>query len=322
MKKLVVAWLFTLAAAAFVVAALRTRGHSVALTTRYNPTRVLGSRFPKALETGGTLQHIAEKPRRIASLTVTADEILTALVEPSRIAAVTHFADDPTVETSTARAPSGATRVRGADPEQVIALEPDVVFVAHYTLESGVRILNAAAIPVVRLKETRSFLDVADNVRLAAAAVGEEARGEAVLSTLAERLSQVKRRTTGLSPVRVLYYSAVGYTSGRGTLVDEKIRLAGGRNVAAEAGLVGFKNVGLDVLVGMDPDVIIVPRWTTDAESPVRDVANNPAWRDVAAVRTGHVFAMTAAALTSESPDGVIGVEEPARRLHPEAFSS
>jgi iron complex transport system substrate-binding protein len=122
--------------------------------------------------------------------------------------------------------------------------------------------------------------------------------------------------------VRVLYYSAVGYTAGSGTLVDEKIRLAGGRNVAAEAGLIGVKNVGLDVLVGMDPDVIVVPRWTADADGPVGDIMNDPAWRDVAAVRTGHVFAMTAAALTSESPDGVRGVEELARRLHPEAFSS
>ncbi len=67
----------------------------------------------------------------------------------------------------------------------------------------------------------------------------------------------------------MLYYSPVGYTAGTGTLVDEKIRLAGGRNVAEEVGIVGFKNVAVDLLAGLDPEIILVPRWSADWTRPL-----------------------------------------------------
>lgn len=322
MKGLVAPLLLLVGAAGFALAVARGARHPWGLApVHYGATRVEGQAFPKRI-TGAGAQIIPRAPRHIASLTVTADEVLMDLVEPERIRALTHFVDDPSVEPSATRAPRTAARIRGADPEGVIALEPDLVFVAHYTMESAVRILSAAAIPVIRLGEIHSFEDVAANVALTAAAVGEEARGASLVSRMRERLSEVQRRTHGLTPRRVLYYSAVGYTAGSRTLVDEKIRLAGGRNVAAEAGLVGFKEVALDVLIAMDPDVIVVPRWTSDATAPVRDVTENAAWRDVAAVRAGRVHAMAAGALTSEAPEGASGVEELARLLHPEAFPS
>jgi iron complex transport system substrate-binding protein len=315
--------LLALGAAAMGLAIQRGASRPGALVpARYGVTRRVGTGFPKALESGGTAQTIPHAPVRIASLTVTADEILTAIAAPERIAAVTYFADDPAIEVGAGRAPARAARVRGQDPEGVIALEPDLVFVAHYTLESAVRILGSASIPVVRFQETRSYEDVAANVRLAAWAIGEEVRGEEVVSAMRRRLASVASRTAGHPQPRVLYYSAVGYTAGTGTLVDEKIRLAGGRNVAGELGLVGFKSVAIDVLVGLDPDVIVIPRWSADAVAPVLDVTAAPAWRDAGAVRAGRVYAIAASGLTSESPDGATGVEELARLLHPEAFAS
>ena len=112
----------------------------------------------------------------------------------------------------------------------------------------------------------------------------------------------------------------MGYTSGTGTLVDEKIRLAGGRNATENAKIVGYTNVSLDILVGLDPEVIVVPRFSSDTDTPVREVMESVAFRDVSAVKHHRVFAMAASELTSESPDGALGVERLARLLHPEAF--
>lgn len=296
-------------------------GHARMRAFRDQETVIEGDRFPKVLRSGSVRTALEKPPVRIASLTVTGDEILTSLVAPSRIAAVTHFADDGAIATCAGRAPESAARVRGADPEEVIALSPDLVIVASYTLDSATRILRAAGTPVVRLREARTFDDVAANVHLIAAVTGDEALGARAITEMRARLAAIGQRVSGLRPPRVLYYSAVGYTAGSGTVVDEKIRLAGGRNLASEAGLSGFPNVSLDVLVAFDPEVILVPRWTPDAAAPVRDVTESPAWRDVAAVRTHRVYALPASALTSESPDGAMGVEAIARLLHPEAFS-
>lgn len=314
--------LLLLGCASLLVIAIARAGVGSAFSAGfgYRETIVWGNEFPKALVSGRTKTILEHSPQRIASLTVTADEILTALVAPSRIAALTRFADDPTVATCAGRASKTAARIRGADPEKLIAHEPDLVFVAHYTLDSATRIIRAAGIPVVRLRETRSFDDVAANVRTIAAATGEEARGSEAIAAMRSRLDQIRDRVSGRRAPRVLYYSAIGYTAGAATLVDTKIRLAGGRNVAADAGLSGFRSVSLDLLVALNPEVILVPRWTSDAQSPVRDVTDSPAFRDVIAVQTHRVHALAASSLTSESPDSVIGVEEVARLLHPEAF--
>ncbi len=304
-----------------VVAVAGRQKLASAVSLRYVGTHVEGRAFPKELVSGEVRRTIPRRPTRIASLTVTADEILTAIAEPARIAAVTHFADDPVIEASAGRAPKGAARIAGIDPERLVSLEPDLVFVAHYTLESAVHVLGSAAIPVVRLKETRSFADVDENVRLAAAATGEEARGEALLGRMHAALDSLTAAVRGLPRPRVLYYSQVGYTSGTGTLVDEKIRLAGGRNATENAGIVGFTNVSLDLLVGLDPEVILVPRFSADAVTPVRQVMESVVFRDVAAVKHHRVFALPASELTCESPDGASGVELVARLLHPEAFA-
>jgi iron complex transport system substrate-binding protein len=196
------------------------------------------------------------------------------------------------------------------------------VFVARYTQESALRILGSATIPVVRLRTVHAFEDVAANVRLVAAAVGEETRGEALLLEMAQRLRRVQTLVAGKPPPRVLYASTGGYTTGAHTLVDEKIRRAGGLNAAAMAGLAGDVTVSLDLLLSLDPDVIIVPQWSSDAEASVREITESPAWRTSRVVREGRVHALPAGVLTSESEDAVLGVEALARVLHPEAFSS
>ncbi len=252
---------------------------------------------------------------------MTTDEILACIADPGRIVAVTPFADDPAIELTAGRAPPGAARVRGVDPEMLIALEPDLVFVSNFTLESGVEILSAASIPVVRLRDTRSYDDVASNVLLVADALGYVGRGQALVAEMRAKLGALRAKTAALPAPRVLYYSAVDYTAGTGTLVDEKIRLAGGRNVAAEAGLVGFESVALDLLIALDPDVIVVPQWSAN-ENPTRTLTESAAWRDVSAVRNDRVYAVSAAALTSESPEGVAGVERLAHLFHPEVFRS
>lgn len=298
----------------------RSRG-TTALADVYGYTRVEGAAFPKELVDRHARQTLQRAPERIASLTVSGDEVLTALVDPARLVAVTHFADDPSISMCTDRVPKAAARIRGVDPERIIALEPDVVFVAHYTLDHAVRLLAGAGIPVARFRDVHSYSDVAANIRLAAGVVGAEAQGESLIGSMNERLDRVSRRVVGRNPPRVLYYSPVNYTAGRGTLIDEKIRRAGGANAAAEFGLVGFDNVTLDVLLALNPDVIIVPRWSTD-EAALRDVTSNPAWKEVAALRNGRVYTVAASALTSEAPDGVLGVEQLAHLFFPEAFAS
>jgi iron complex transport system substrate-binding protein len=313
--------LLALGAIVFVFGVLRSSALPD-LSYRYGPTTVSEGSFPRTLTSGNHRAVLPVPPRRIASLTVSADEILVRLAAPERIAAVSVFADDPAISTCAGLAPRSAARIRGLAPERIISLEPDLVFVAHYTLDTASRILESASIPVVRFREVRTFDDVAANVRATALAVGEDARGDAMIAEMRARLALLTARIRGRERPRVLYYSSGGYSAFGSTLIDEKITRAGGVNAGRELGLSGMKSIALDVLVGLDPDVIVVPRWSDDARTPVLELTQSPAWRTARAVTSGRVYALPARELTSESPDSVAGIESLARLLHPEAFSS
>jgi iron complex transport system substrate-binding protein len=311
-----------LGTAAIGGAAVYGSRHSLVAMNRRAPMEVDLGPFPKAIRSAGTTQVLAAPPHRIVSLTVATDEILTELVAPERLSAVSRFARDPVISTCANRVPIGTPEVIGLDPERLIALGPDVVFVAPYTQESALRILQGATIPVVRLRPVHAFEDVYANVRLVGAATGEERRADAMVEDAEARLRRVRARVAGRSTPRVLYLSGDDYTTGRGTLLDEKLRAAGGENAAATIGLVGDVSVSLDLLVALDPDVIVLARWTTDGETPLGALRSSPAWRDSRAVKNSNVHVVASSLLTAESQDAVLGVEALAAILHPEASAS
>jgi iron complex transport system substrate-binding protein len=305
----------------FVQALSTVRAGDLGLRRLGDPV-VQGREFPKVVvDPSGRRSVVSRAPRRVVSMMLGADEMLTAMVDPERIVGLSRFANNDVVSTCSDRVPPHAARIRGVDPEPILALEPDLVFAAGYTLDSGVRILDGAGVVVVRFASYRSFDDIAKNLRIMGQVLGREDRAEALVAQMERRLARITERVSTLPAPRVLYYSPVGYTSGGHTLVDEKIERAGGRNVIADAGMEGPKHLAVDLMVALDPDVIIVPRWTPD-DDPVRALAQDPAWRGTRAVRGDRVHALDAKWLTSVSQDGVRGVEQLARVLHPEAFSS
>src|SRR6476660_3841595 len=64
------------------------------------------------------------KPSRIVSTTLATDEILAALVDPSRIVAMSQFAADPQIST-VADVARKINVVADRDPERVVRLQPD-----------------------------------------------------------------------------------------------------------------------------------------------------------------------------------------------------
>lgn len=69
-------------------------------------------------------------------------------------------------------------------------------------------------------------------------------------SALAAYQQPVRRKTVAL-------YYANSYTSGRGTLVDEAVRLAGLDNLADKAGVSGSAPLSLEKLVLEKPDILV-----------------------------------------------------------------
>lgn len=256
--------------------------------------------------------------QRVVSVNITSDEILLALA-PERVVAVSVLADEPEVSNVTREAKGIAARVK-ADPERILDLRPDLVVIGGQSVDIAAQ-LERLGIRVIRIQGFESIEWIEGLVRTLGDAVGAGDRAERVIAAMRERLDAVRLRVGARVRPRVLTYSVGGGASGRRTTFDAVIEAAGGENLAATLGIVGWKRVSLEQIVNADPDVIVMSasqRWAVGF--PARFL-EHPALRHVRAVREGHVHLLPGRLMVTASHHIVETVEELARRLHPDAFA-
>jgi len=275
--------------------------------------------FPKAIRgPAGEERILARPPRRIASVYLGADELLAALVTPDRMVGVSAYVDDPSSSNCHDAYSPSVPRLR-ADPEPIIALAPDIVFVANITAADSLRLLIGAGLAVMRWSRFDSFADVLDEIKVMGAAVGEEARAAELAGGITGLLGDIERRIAGVRPVRVLYYDPPTYTMGRGTLIDEILTRAGGVNAVNDLGMVGPGEIGLETVFALEPDAIVMPNYADNA-SALRALGGDAIWRRVPAVRAGRVYEIPGSWIATVSHHAARGLSRVARVLHPEAF--
>jgi iron complex transport system substrate-binding protein len=263
---------------------------------------------------------LPQKPTRIVSVTLATDEILLALVGPSRLLGVTYLAVDERVSNMPQEAAAVPHQVR-ADPEQIISLQPDLVFVASYLRGEFIRLLQAAGLVLFQFQEYDSIAEVEQNIRLIGQVVGEEAKAEALVATMETRLQALTEqlRPIGTRP-RVLYWGSQGYTAGRMTSMHDLITYAGGENLAATYGLIGSANLSAEQVLAMNPQVIVSGSFDQDGQRGLPPVLMHPALQGTDAVQHGRVYTIPSRYLVTISQFIVDGVEVFARVLHGTAF--
>ena len=89
---------------------------------------------------------IQSKPSRIISQTLGSDEILLRLIDKSRIAALTRYADDPGISNIAEEAAEIPERVTMDNVEKTISLQPDLVILDTWVDANYIKQLRDAAL--------------------------------------------------------------------------------------------------------------------------------------------------------------------------------
>jgi iron complex transport system substrate-binding protein len=171
---------------------------------------------------------VAAAPKRIASLSLCADQYLLALADPGQIVALNRFSHDSRMSWGVVRA-RRFPGIRGS-AEEMLVLNPDLVFTAGFGTPAALAVLNSRGTKIIDLPWDDSLESIESTTRLVAKAIGHPERGEALISSMRHRLAVM-----GVAPGRgriAAYYQRRGYLTGRGTLIDEMMRRAGLVNLA------------------------------------------------------------------------------------------
>ena len=260
-------------------------------------------------------------PQRVVSMTLAGDEILLDLISTDRILGLTWLADDPRYSHSVETARQVRHKVN-ANAEQVIALRPDLVIVSAsaYTGVTARGLLRASGIPLCEIARQESFAGVQRNILTVGRAVGALPQAQRLVADMDRRLRAVQERVAGGRRPRTLYYFPGGFTPGHGTTLNEMIDRAGGLNVAAEAGIHGVKQLSREVLIQLNPAVILVGGETGGTESLRPMLLADASLATLDAIQQRRVYVVPGPSVSALSHHIVNGVERMAGILHPQAF--
>lgn len=206
---------------------------------------------------------------RIMSLKLCTDALLMDLAPVQRIASVSYLSRE---KAALAFWPVAARLpVNHNSPEEVLATHPDLVLTDTFTSPAMRAALAKSGARVVEVPAAQSFGQIRAVTRQVAQALGEEARGEALIAAMDAQLAALAQDRPARA-IRVAGWGGGGYIPGHGTLFDTLLAAAGGTNVADADG--GYYD--MESLIAARPDVLAYGDQYSDAPSLRGDQDDHP----------------------------------------------
>jgi iron complex transport system substrate-binding protein len=255
----------------------------------------------------------ATAPSRIASLNLSADEILVEILPPERLVSVTRWADDPESSNVAGRVPPTAYRFQKADIERLVAIHPDLVVVSEYTDADMLRLIERSGMRWHRLEGLGTPRGIREAILRLGRVVGAPAAARRLVDRYDAILLELAKRLRGARRPRVLYWSG-GMTAGADSAIGALIETAGGANVGSELGVEGVAPPGAERAFVADPDVVLVTSWPGARDA----VQEHPLLSGLRAVREGHIVVMPNRLLVALSQFTADACWDLASRLHPD----
>jgi iron complex transport system substrate-binding protein len=200
--------------------------------------------------------------------------------------------------------------------EAVVALEPDLVLAPNVTPVDTVARLRAANQTVYHFGEARSIEDVYAKTLLTGRLTGNCAGAAERTARMRGRIERVRDAVAGAPRPSVIYPLGGGVVAGNGTFLHELITTAGGRNLAAEAGIEGYRQISAEEIVARQPD------WLILNDGLPRSAIQLDAYNETPAVRDDQIVRVNPNDANQPAPRIALVVEQLARAFHPEAMTS
>ncbi len=259
---------------------------------------------------------VAQDPKRVVSIGGAATEIVYALGEEKRLAAV----DTTSLYPPETKALPNVGYIRALSAEGVLSLSPDMIL-----LEDGagppeaVKLIDAAGVEVVHVPAGHSVEALPEKIRTVAHALGRDSDGNAMASKVSTDLAALQKELeTVTAKQKVLFILSLKddrpLAAGEDTAADAMIRLAGAQNVLA--GTKGYKGLSWEAASALQPDVILM--MDRGGEAHGGDAFALPALAATPAGRNKRLIKMDALYLLGFGPRTPAAARELASRLYPD----
>jgi iron complex transport system substrate-binding protein len=266
-------------------------------------------------EVGRTIE-VNGPPQRIVSVAPNVTEILFALGLEDRLVGVSIYCQYP---------PEAMKKEKiggyiNPSLEKIVALRPDLVIgIAEGDLRTFVDKLASLKVPVY-ITNPRDALEVLTSIGKIGEVTFAREPASRIVRSMEERIRKVQDKVRGRPRPRVLHILDFNplISAGKGTFVDDLIRLAGGRNVA-ETATGKYPRFSMEEVLVQDPEVILLASMKSQ-DPLVKQRRWWERWKTISAVKQGRIYVLDSDLIHRPSPRMADGLEQVARATHPEAF--
>lgn len=282
----------------------------------------------KVVDESGSEIYFSSKPERIMTLGMGIDGIVLGLVPPEKMVSVNSLADDPCSSNIVELAKKIKNKHRNPSTEYVMSLQPDVVFAYEWTKSEYIDTMRDLGIKIVVLKGPRTIEDIKRNITTVADTLQEPQQGARLIASMDQEFEALKtklKKHNHEPKKRVLLLSLMQTYGGKGCLYDELCKEAGVINCLSDAGLHNGQALTKEMILKMQPDVIIMPVYndhnTFDINKHNEEFLRDPALRDVKAVKNKQLYYPREGYIYNCSQDAVFGAVEIARAAFGKDFA-
>jgi iron complex transport system substrate-binding protein len=265
-----------------------------------------------ATDATGTEVTIQERPERIVTLGPGAAQTVVEIGAGDRIVGASQYA-------SYLEGSDGWANVSGpgqtfASVERVVAQEPDLVLAENIVSNETVDKLRSAGITVYRFRSATGLQDVYDKVNRTGRLVDEPYAAAETVAEMRYRIEIARTAAETSESPRALYVF-FGYTAGDGTFIDEIITAAGGTNVAAEAGITGYKQISQEVVAQQTVEWLLL-----NSAGPT--VPQSPAYQETIAAKQNRTVVLDRNYVSQPAPRIVEPITKLSKAFYPEAYEA
>jgi iron complex transport system substrate-binding protein len=256
---------------------------------------------------------IARRPMRIISLAPDVTETLYLLGAQDRLIGNTTWCNWP----EAAKQKPKVGDLLNPNYEVILAAKPDLVIASTAGNQEG-SVLKLAKLGLpVYVSAPRSVEKIFKSVEELGRITDCAAQSAQLVARMKQRLDNIQRSISGLPPVRAFFITWFDplLAPGKDTFENEAIRLAGVISITADIDQF-YPRYSLEQVIVKNPDVILAVERMGD---PLPDLKQIAGWKDLRAVKEGRIYLLTEF-LQHPSPLFLDGVEQLARKLHPERF--
>lgn len=216
---------------------------------------------------------------------------------------------------------------QGVNVEEIMALEPDVVFASIRNREQSMQEFESY-FPVVYI-DVNTIEALNDSMLIVGQTLGKEARAQELVSHYEEKMENVLNIASqvpdGERPCVYMTSHSILSTCTAESIEDYILQVGGGMNAAIDAASGGttglYPEITVEQLITWNPDIIVVNSFcSADTKD---EILSDPQLTDIKAVKNGQVFQMPdyISCWYIGVPESLLGMEWTLYILHPDIIN-